>query len=70
MESDISNDTTSYDSKILIDPNHNPDEIHEEELEFEDPDYVQWMLDKMWTDKYGDITRDELSRQLCLQKAI
>lgn len=70
MESDISNDTTSYDSKILINPNHNQDEIHEEELEFEDPDYVQWLLDKMWTDKYGDITRDELSRQLCLQKAI
>lgn len=70
MESDTSSDTTSCGSKILIDPNQHLDETHDEELEFEDPDYVQWLLDKMWYDKYGNITRDELSRELCLQKAI
>ena len=70
MEEDIFNDTMNCDSRTLTDPNQHLDEIHDEELEFEDPDYVQWMLDKMWSDKYGNITRDQLSRQLCLQKAI
>jgi hypothetical protein len=38
----------------------------------EDPEWdnLDWLFDKMWHDKYGAITRDELSRQICLEKTI
>lgn len=36
----------------------------------EDKSDLQWVLDTMWVQKYGNISRDELSRQICLHKAI
>ncbi len=36
----------------------------------EDSSDLQWLLDTMWTSKYGDISREDLSRQICLHKAI
>jgi hypothetical protein len=31
---------------------------------------LEWFFQKMWHDKYGDITRDQLSRKICLEKTI
>jgi hypothetical protein len=46
------------------------DVASEDDCNWGDPDAVQWLLDKMWTEKYGDITRDELSRIIVKQKTI
>ena len=54
------------------------DDIHEEEEIYESDDELpdifgpEWkgIFDKMWHDKYGEITRDQLSRKICLEKTI
>jgi hypothetical protein len=46
------------------------DEQSESDDELSLSDDWNWLFDKMWRDKYGDITRDQLSRKICLEKTI
>lgn len=40
------------------------------EQDSEENDSLDWLFEKIWRDKYGDVTRDELSRLICAEKSI
>lgn len=60
-------------------PQMDREDIHSgnEQCESDDDELVDplgsdwdWIFTKLWHDKYGEITRDQLSRNICLEKTI
>jgi hypothetical protein len=67
----MSDDSNNYYSQTMNQDDTPPEEDQsDDELECPLGDDWGWIFDKMWHDKYGSITRDQLSRQICLEKTI
>lgn len=67
----MSYDTMNSDCENLMNHNHErQSESDDDESVNIDPAFVMSVMSKMWNDYYPNISRDQLSREICLQKAI